>query len=124
MINIDIHSSETIHEQLVSKFTHLIISGALGEGEKLPSIRQLANELVINPHTINKAYTTLEEKKLVTCKKNKGYFVNSLSETSKDEEINKIYEDINKNIQILLNLGVSKESATEKIKTIIKSLEV
>ncbi len=124
MINIDHHSSITIHEQIVDKLSHLILSGALKENEKLPSVRQLARDLVVNPHTINKAYATLEEKNLVTCQKNKGYFINPLRKNTKDDEIFKVYEDIKKDIELLLKLGLSKEDILGKLQTTIREMGV
>ena len=60
MINLDLKSRVPIYEQLVDKVKQLIIQGVLKPDEKLPSVRSLAQELTINPNTIQKAYRELE----------------------------------------------------------------
>ena len=65
MFQIDLKSRKAIYEQVVDNFKELIIAGVLKPDEKVPSVRDMAKELTINPNTIQKAYKELE---------NKGYF--------------------------------------------------
>ena len=60
MIILDLKDSRPLYEQIVERFQHLILCGALPEDEKLPSVRNLAIELSINPNTIQRAYGELE----------------------------------------------------------------
>ncbi len=115
MVNIDLTSSVTIHEQLVTKLSQLILTGALGTNEKLPSVRKLAGELVVNPHTINKAYAELEEQGLIVCEKNKGYFVKDLSNNLKKEEQKRLLVQLEKDVTLLLQLGLTKEQLIDLI---------
>ncbi len=116
MVYIDLNSSVTIHEQLVTKLSQLILTGALGTNEKLPSVRKLASELVVNPHTINKAYAELEQQGLIICEKNKGYFVRDLSSSVKQDEQNRLLEQLEKDVTLLLQLGLTKEQLIDLIK--------
>ncbi len=108
MILLDSNSSITIHDQLVKKISQLILSGALNEYDKLPSVRKLALELSINPHTVNKAYSKLEEQNFIYCEKNKGYFVSPISSHVVSNETENAYSILHEQIRLLLKLGVTK----------------
>ena len=60
MIQLNYRDSKPIYEQIKQEFTRLILSGAIAPGEKLPSVRDLAGTLSINPNTIQRAYRELE----------------------------------------------------------------
>ena len=68
-----------IYEQIVEKFRMLILSGAVEPSSKMPSVRQLAVELSINPNTIQRAYMELEQQGLICPVKGKGSFVTDSS---------------------------------------------
>ena len=69
---------ENVFEQIASNYKKLIENGILKYGEDLPSCRDLAKELAINPNTVQKAYTMLEEKGFVTKVLKKGVYVSYL----------------------------------------------
>ena len=75
MININFRDSRPIYEQVRDGFRDLIISGALCPGEKLPSVRELAASLTINPNTIQRAYRELEADGYIESVSGKGSFV-------------------------------------------------
>ena len=88
MIVLDLKDSRPLYEQIVERFKHLILCGALPEDEKLPSVRNLAMELSINPNTIQKAYGELEREGFIYSVKGRGNFVASnhnLKEAKKEE---------------------------------------
>ncbi len=88
MIVLDLKDSRPLYEQIVERFKHLILCGALPEDEKLPSVRNLAMELSINPNTIQKAYGELERQGFIYTVKGRGNFVSSndgLKEARKEE---------------------------------------
>ena len=88
MIVLDLKDSRPLYEQIVERFKHLILCGALPEDEKLPSVRNLAMELSINPNTIQKAYGELEREGFIYSVKGRGNFVaasSSLKEAKKQE---------------------------------------
>ncbi len=60
MILIDYRDTRPIYEQVVERFKMLILHGVLASDEKIPSVRNLAVELSINPNTIQRAYAELE----------------------------------------------------------------
>ena len=61
MIVIDYQNRKPIYEQIVERFQMLIVRGVLEPDSQMPSVRSLATELSINPNTIQKAYTILEQ---------------------------------------------------------------
>ena len=77
MIILDLKDARPLYEQVVDRFKHLILCGVLQEDEKLPSVRNLAMELSINPNTIQKAYTELEREGFIYSVKGRGNFVSS-----------------------------------------------
>ena len=68
-------SGEPIYIQLIRQIKHAIISGALAPDERLPTVRQLAAELVINPNTVARAYRQLEREGLLDSAPGRGTFV-------------------------------------------------
>lgn len=70
-----INNNRPIYEQIKDKFIELIINNALREGDKLPSVRELASMLTVNPNTISKAYNKLEDEGMIENLKGKGTFV-------------------------------------------------
>ena len=60
IIEIDFNSEEAIYVQLCNQIILGIATARLQEGDSLPSVRQLADEIGINMHTVNKAYTVLK----------------------------------------------------------------
>lgn len=84
MIILDYRDSRPIYEQVVEKFKMLILKGALAQDEKMPSVRNLAMELSINPNTIQRAYATLESQGYIYTVKGKGNFVSDKATLMKD----------------------------------------
>ena len=60
MITLNYRDARPIYEQVRDGLRRLIVSGAIADGEKLPSVRALASQLAINPNTIQRAYSELE----------------------------------------------------------------
>ena len=74
-----IHLSSTdgvpIYRQIVNQVTYLVGAGRLTEGERLPPVRKLAEQLVVNPNTVARAYRELEAGGLITSRQGSGAFV-------------------------------------------------
>ena len=72
LIEIDFNSEEAIYIQLCNQIILGIATSKLQEGENLPSVRQLADTIGINMHTVNKAYSVLKQEGFVEDKKEEG----------------------------------------------------
>ena len=75
MIILNPTDSRPLYEQITEKIKELIIGGYLKDNDKVPSVRELASQLAINPNTIQKAYKLLESDGYIFAKPAKGYFV-------------------------------------------------
>ena len=74
MLHLDYRDARPIYEQVKDGLRRLVVTGAIQEGEKLPSVRTLASSLAINPNTIQRAYESLEEEGYVRSVPGKGSF--------------------------------------------------
>ena len=85
MFLINLQGKETIYEQIKSQIIKFISNGILSPGDKLPSVRSLAEELGINPNTVMKAYQELEKNGYIYTLNKKGVFVSKDLETNKNQ---------------------------------------
>lgn len=74
MLQLNYRDGRPIYEQVRDGLRKLMVSGAIRPGDKLPSVRQLAGQLAINPNTIQRAYETLEQEGYVYSVPGKGSF--------------------------------------------------
>ena len=100
MISIDYQSKIPFYEQIAERLKTLILKGVLKPHTQLPSVRSLAVNLSINPNTIQKAYTMLEQQGYIYSAKGRGNFVAESSELI-DEQKNAVLEQI----ELLLKYG-------------------
>lgn len=110
MIQVDVRSRVPIYEQIVNSFKQMTMSGILSPDEKLPSVRELSQELTINPNTIQKAYQELERQNIIYTKRGQGSFVNpNIQAINKEEKMEELIEEIKRIIVESMYLGISKE---------------
>lgn len=115
MITIDYQNRMPIYEQIVERFQTLIVNGALEPDTQLPSVRNLAVDLAINPNTIQKAYAVLEQQGFIYPVKGRDNFVSGDSEV-KNRKIQAFYRTL-KNVVIQgKELGVTRDEFLEKSK--------
>jgi GntR family transcriptional regulator len=104
-------SSEPIYIQVVEQISKAIARGELSSGDKLPAVRKLAAELVINPNTVARAYSKLEQAGLVTTKIGSGTFVRDPKLHKTDSaDLNIFAERMDTLITRGLNLGIDGEA--------------
>lgn len=120
MIDLDLKSRIPIYEQLIDRVKQLIIQGVIKPDEKLPSVRSLAQELTINPNTIQKAYRELEREGYIYSLPGKGSFVSEVKQQENNIKIQELTQDFQRIVSELLYLGASKERL---IRLIQKTLE-
>ncbi|WP_347861644.1 GntR family transcriptional regulator [Salimicrobium sp. PL1-032A] len=116
MLELDMRSGEPIYEQLVHQFKRLIIEGVMEVDEKLPSVRDLAGELTVNPNTIQKAYRELEAQGYIYSVKGRGSFVQQREEESSTIKVKEIKERIVPLLREAFYLGMTEEEAEEMIR--------
>ena len=112
MFNIDLQSRTPIYEQLYKKIIELILKRELMPNDKLPSVRELAKELGVNPNTVSKAFQLLERDRVIYSLAGRGSFVaNVNAEAVKDAALT----DFDKAVAEALGAGISKHDLTERI---------
>lgn len=115
MINIDSNSPKSIYEQVYEEFVKLISNKVLKPEDKLPSVRDLAAMLRINPNTIQKAYKLLETKDFIYSLPGKGNFVGNPINVLK-AEIDVEFEILKETVEKLISLGASEETIILAVK--------
>jgi len=103
-------SGVPIYLQLMEQVRHAIETGALKPGEQLPSIRPLAEELVMNPNTVAKAYRELEHEGVIELRQGAGAFVSDKAPTQQEtERLQAAQALVAQGIQRLRARGISDE---------------
>lgn len=117
---INYRDSRPIYEQIKELFKQQILSGIIKKDEKLPSVRDVATELAINPNTIQRAYRDLETEGYIYSVAGKGSFAED-STMLRSQMQNEIIADIRKNLQKLKSMGIQKEVCMDIIREIYEA---
>ena len=120
MILIDYKSRKPIYEQIIENMKQLVVSGALKRDEQIPSVRQLAQELAINPNTIQKAYAELERQGVIYSLKGRGSFVGSSLQELRNIKQNERLEELAALSKELYQLQVPQEELYLVIQQVYK----
>lgn len=112
MIHLDYRDARPIYSQIVDNFRSQIAAGILQEGDKLPSVRELATQLTINPNTIQRAYRELEAAGWIASVAGKGCFV---SRPPVQNDHQSLFEAFDTAVAALLSEGVSPEELAQRI---------
>ena len=123
MIVLDYQDRRSIYEQIAEKFQVLIIKGILEEDTKMPSVRQLAMDLSINPNTIQRAYTLLESKGYIYPVKGRGNFV-AAKNLFIGEEKEQFYQNLRMQVKQGMTMAISYAELVEYIEQVYKEGEV
>ncbi len=83
LIEIDYESNEAIYMQLRNQIVMAIATSAIQEGDSLPSVRQLADTIGINMHTVNKAYSVLKQEGFLQLDRRRGAVVSLSADRAK-----------------------------------------
>ena len=116
---IDSRSSTPIYSQIINEVKESIIKGIIEPGDKLPSVRELAEMLTVSPNTISKAYVELERLKIIETLRGKGTFV-ALDYKPKveEEKMTKLKKEFKKLLMDAHYMGINKED----IKNIVEEI--
>lgn len=116
-IQISAGSREPIYTQVAEQISEAIAKGELTSGDKLPAVRKLAAELVINPNTVARAYSRLEQAGLVATKTGSGTFISDPKLRKTDAaDINILTERMDTVITRGLNLGLEGQDLVAMFK--------
>lgn len=116
MIEIDFNSDEAIYLQLRNQIILGIATSRFREGEQLPSVRQLAEDIGINMHTVNKAYTVLKQEGYVKVDRRKGAVI------AVDEDRMNTISKLREELQVILAKSICKNISQEKVHALIDEI--
>jgi len=119
VINLNYRDSRPIYEQIKDGLRKLVMTGAFSPDEWLPSVRELASALAINPNTIQRAYKELEAEGYIYTTAGKGSFVSDMSgvdSARRSQQLKKFEEAV---IELLF-LGTHAEELKSRIDSLSK----
>lgn len=119
MIQLNYRDSRPIYEQIKDGIKQLIYTEVLCADDKLPSVRDLASKLAINPNTISRAYKELEQEGVIYTLSGKGTFISG-DFKGKEEKTKELLIKFDEIIKALYQFEVTPEELTERIKTLAK----
>ena len=116
IIRIDFNSNEAIYVQLRNQIVLGIATSQLQEGDSLPSVRQLADEIGINMHTVNKAYAVLRQEGFIRMDRRSGAVI--------AVDVNKLaaLEDLEKQMKVVLAKARCKNITKEEVYSIVDQI--
>ena len=110
LIRIDPQSPEPIFEQVVFQVKGLVARGDLRDGDRLPSVRELAKQIAINPNTVIRAYESLERNGLIVKRQGAGCFITANGTTLNDHERSRqLHELMGRTVTEAFHLGFEAE---------------
>lgn len=116
LIEIDFNSNEAIYIQLRNQIVMGIATSTIQEGDSLPSVRQLANTVGVNMHTVNKAYSVLRQEGFIQLDRRHGAVI------ALDIDKIKALEDMRQQLMILLAEGRCKNISREEVHNLVDEI--
>ena len=116
LIEIDFNSEEAIYIQLRNQVILGIATANIHEGDSLPSVRQLAETIGVNMHTVNKAYNVLKQEGFITLDKRRGAVI------ALDEKKIRAVEEMRQQLQIVLAKACCRAISREEIHELVDEI--
>ena len=116
LIEIDFQSDEAIYMQLRNQIIMAIATYKIHEGDPLPSVRQLAGDIGINMHTVNKAYSVLRQEGFVTIDRRKGAVI--ALDTDKMQAV----EELREGLRVILAKAVCKDVSRAEVHELVDEI--
>ena len=114
MVHLDYRDPRPIYAQIIDGFREQIATGILQPGDKLPSVRELASTLTINPNTIQRAYRQLEMEGWIVTMQGKGCFVCKMPSISQKEQ-ERLLSIFDSTTAALLGLGITRRDLIRRL---------
>lgn len=116
IVEIDFNSEEALYIQLINQIIIGIATDQIREGDTLPSVRQLADNIGINMHTVNKAYSVLKQEGFLRVDRRRGAVI--ALDTDKMRTISEMRRDLS----LILARGVCKNVSREEVHNLVDSI--
>lgn len=122
ILEIDFNSDEAIYVQLRNQIIMGIACEEFSDGESLPSVRQLAQVLGVNMHTVNKAYAILREEGYLKLDRRKGAVI-SVETLEKQQELESIQENLRMLVAEAVCKGVTEDEMNQLVHNMYQKLD-
>ena len=116
LIEVDFDSDEAIYVQLCNQIILGIATSVIHEGDSLPSVRQLANTIGVNMHTVNKAYSVLKQEGYISLDKRRGAVI--ALDSDKIEQM----EEMRRELRIVLARGCCKNISRGEVHELVDEI--
>ena len=116
IIEIDFNSDEALYLQLRNQIILGIATSRIREGDELPSVRQLAEDIGINMHTVNKAYTVLKQEGFVRVDRRRGAVI--AIDTDRADTL----EELRKELKVILAKGRCRNISKQEVHALIDEI--
>lgn len=116
VLQIDFNSDEAIYIQLRNQIIIGIATESIREGDPLPSVRQMADNIGINMHTVNKAYSVLKQEGFVKLDRRKGAVV------SLDVDKMQVLDEMRRDLSVVLARGICKNVTCEEVHQLVEEI--
>ena len=124
-IRIDNASDRPVYQQIIDQVKRDIALGRLGKDERLPTVRQLAGQLTINPNTISKAYRQMEQEGIITTRPGAGTFVAGLdSDLSGSVKRKLICDDLERAVVEAFHMQIDEQTLLKWFEEQIKKFNL
>lgn len=117
-VYVDFKSRKPIYEQLIENISKMVLTGVFSPNEPIPSVRQLASELGINPNTIHKAYLELERRGIIYSVKGRGSFVSENIDEAVDKQKDELTSSLANVLRESKDLGLTKDDVLSIIEAV------
>ena len=114
MVHLDYRDARPIYSQIIDGYREQILAGILQPGDKLPSVRELAASLAINPNTIQRSYRQLEAEGWIVTVPGKGCFVSGAAE-AQEQEVKRLLAAFDETAAALLQLGFPRQELLARL---------
>lgn len=116
LINVDFNSGEPVTRQVIAQIKWMVATGHLAVGEKLPSVRELAIQLKVNPTTVSRIYSELSAEDVIVLRQGQGAFVSSRpSMINRAQAIKQVRELVRRMLSEGVRLGLSHDDIQQLI---------
>ena len=116
IIEVDFNSDEAIYVQLCNQIILGIATSVIREGDSLPSVRQVADTIGVNMHTVNKAYSVLKREGYISLDKRRGAVI--AIDADKLEQL----EEMRRELRIVLARGCCKNISREEVHDLVDEI--
>ena len=118
-------SRTPIYERIIDSIKELVVKGVLIPGERLPSVRDMAKEMTLNPNTVQKAYQELERQGIISTLRGKGTFISEdIQANNKILKRSQLMEELKKLVVEAIYLDLSKDELIDYIKDIYDDIVI